>query len=277
MITPYPLRALRLPIPLPLLLAALALIPVARAQTPPPPTLDEIREQQLKDAVGHGPRRAATGHVTNYDEAKIPPYTLPDPLVLKNGQPVRDANTWFKQRRPEIIRMYETEIFGRVPANAPKVTSKVVSTDKSALNGAATLKEVEFHFGDTPEGPTVHLHLYLPNARSKPVPLFLAISFSGTMSPVTPAAIAAAKASGAPAPVPTPRPVSEPIADILARGYGFAYFTYTEIQPDRANTFTSGVIGLTLAPGQTKPAADEWGAISAWAWGMSQMQDYLET
>src|SRR5688500_8142225 len=60
------------------------------------------------DANGNPLRYAVTGHVSNYDEAKVGAYTLPDPLVLQNGQPVRDADTWFKERRPEIVRLYES-------------------------------------------------------------------------------------------------------------------------------------------------------------------------
>jgi hypothetical protein len=66
-------------------------------------------------------------------------------------------------------------------------------------------------------------------------------------------------------------------AEILARGWGYATVGYQDIQPDRANAWTQGVIGLTLAPGQTQPAPDEWGTISAWAWGISRIVDYLQT
>jgi hypothetical protein len=81
------------------------------------------------DANGNPLRRAPTGHVSNYDEAKVGTYTLPDPLVLQNGQPVHDADTWFKQRRPEILKLYETEIYGRVPERAPKMKWEVAATD----------------------------------------------------------------------------------------------------------------------------------------------------
>ena len=72
------------------------------------------------DANGNPLRRATkTGHVSNYDESKVRPYTLPDPLVLANGTRVRGAATWRKQRRQEILRRYETDIYGRIPADAP--------------------------------------------------------------------------------------------------------------------------------------------------------------
>jgi hypothetical protein len=96
------------------------------AQQPQAPTTN------LGNDANGNPRRLAvkTGHVSNYDETKVPPFTLPDPLVLANGKWVRDAEAWRRERRPEIIRLYEAEIFGRVPASAPKVTWFLVFLDK---------------------------------------------------------------------------------------------------------------------------------------------------
>src|SRR5688572_22864310 len=74
-----------------------------------------------EDANGNPLRYAATGHVSNYDEAKVDAYTLPDPLLLQNGRRVSDAKTWFDLRRPEILKAYQQEIYGRVPATAPAV------------------------------------------------------------------------------------------------------------------------------------------------------------
>ena len=73
-----------------------------------------------QDAKGNPLRYAATGHVSNYDEAKVGNYTLPDPLVLQSGKRVADTATWVRERRPEILTSYQTEIYGRVPATAPK-------------------------------------------------------------------------------------------------------------------------------------------------------------
>jgi hypothetical protein len=225
------------------------------------------------DANGNPLRQAPTGHVSNYDEAKVGTYTLPDPLVLQNGQPVRDGAAWFKQRRPEIIQLYENEIYGRVPKSAPKVTFEVVETDLEAMGGTAVRKLVVARFGARPGSPTVNLHLYLPAKATGPVPVLLHLVFG------TPAI--AGKSDAAPtAPTPGARAFPReagPIAEILARGYGYATFRYSEIQPDNATTNQSGVQALAYAPGQTKPAADEWGTIAAWAWGTSRVLDYLAT
>ena len=91
--------------------------------------------------------------------------------MLAGGGPVRDAATWFKQRRPELLKLYEAEIFGRVPANAPKVRFEVVEKDVPALEGAARRQRITGHFGDKPDGPAVNIMLCLPAQATGPVPL----------------------------------------------------------------------------------------------------------
>ncbi|HEU5397144.1 MAG TPA: acetylxylan esterase, partial [Verrucomicrobiae bacterium] len=64
----------------------------------------------------------------NYDEAKANPYPdLPDPLILKNGRRVTSAKRWWKLRRPEIVEDFDRDIYGRQPAQTPKVNWEVVS------------------------------------------------------------------------------------------------------------------------------------------------------
>jgi len=223
------------------------------------------------DANGNPLRRASTGHISNYDESKVGTYTLPELLVLQNGKPVLDANTWLKKRRPEILRLYQTEIYGRVPKSAPKVRFHVAETETNALGGTAVLKEIVGQLGPGTDAPTVHVRLYLPANSSKPVPVLLHLVFFGAAAPSS----GSGSTNGADA---RPR-FSEtgPIADILARGFAYATVRYTEFEGDSATNSLSRVRKLALARGQNRPAADEWGTISAWAWGASRVIDYFET
>src|SRR5262245_60989763 len=94
---------------------------------------ENVRYIGSRDPKGNPVRLArASGHVSNYDEAKVAPYTLPDPLLKSNGAKVTSAGMWFRERRPEILKFYQTEIYGRVPANAPRVTWTVSETDANA-------------------------------------------------------------------------------------------------------------------------------------------------
>jgi hypothetical protein len=222
------------------------------------------------DAQGNPLRRAPTGHVSNYDETKVGTYTLPDPLVLQNGQPVRTADRWFKQRRGEIVKLYEDQIYGRVPERAPKVSFNVVETDTNAVDGVVVRKHVVGHLGDGFEGPSVNVWLYLPAKAKGPVPVLLHLTFF-TSDP--------GRAS-APVSTNSGRPrfsESGPLTNILAHGYGYATVRYTEFEGDSASNNLALARKLALAPGQIKPAPDEWGTISAWAWGASRVLDYLET
>ena len=69
-----------------------------------------------KNVEGTGLYRwASSGHFSNYDEDLVGDYkNVPDPLVLKNGQPVKDAETWRKLRRPEVVDLLETAMFGKI-------------------------------------------------------------------------------------------------------------------------------------------------------------------
>jgi hypothetical protein len=234
--------------------------------------VNKAPQRPTVDKNGNPLRYAVTGHVSNYDETKVGDYTLPDPLVLQNGERVRDAETWLNQRRPEIVRLYETEIYGRVPPTAPNVTFETVAVQESALEGTAVRKHVVGRFGRGADAPTMNLVMVLPAHANGPVPVLLHLVFSaGLQGP------RASSPEGA-TPGNTPRFMETgPVADILAQGYGYATLRYTEIEGDRAETSLSGVRKLALAPDQKEPAPDEWGTIAAWSWGASRALDYFES
>jgi hypothetical protein len=237
------------------------------------------------DPKGNPVRLAgATGHVSNYSEEKVRPYTLPDPLVTASGERVTGADQWFKVRRPEIMKFYRDEIYGRVPHGAPRVTWEVTETDANARGGSAVLRRVVGRMGDKPAGPRMNMTVYLPARASGPVPMLLSLSFG--FGPGQAAAKAAQRPAAEPGKREAAKPAAaggrgpggfDPVGVVLGRGWGYATLAYGDIQPDRADRWAEGVIGLTLKPGQTRPAPDEWGTISAWAWGISRAIDYLET
>jgi hypothetical protein len=212
-------------------------------------------------------RRAPTGHVSNYDEAKVGTYTLPDPLVLQNGQRVRDADSWRKQRRPEILKLYETEVYGRVPAQAPRIKFREAGTDLGALSNSAIRKDIVGSIGGAGAGPKLNLVLYLPANATGPVPVLLHMLFGNP--PVGGSPDSSTNGS-------RPGEVG-PLADILARGYGYAMFRYTEVEGDSRTNNLTLARRLALTPGYAQAAPDEWGTITAWAWAASQVRDYFET
>jgi hypothetical protein len=228
------------------------------------------RKTNLGSDPNGNPIRLAlkTEHVSNYDESKVRPFKLPDPLVSADGKPVQSATMWMRQRRQEIIHQYESVIYGAIPSNAPKVTWQA-QPNTPAHDGAAVKKHIVGKIGSAADAPAINLALVTPAHASRPTPIILLLNFVGTVAP-------AAAAGGRLGVTP---PSGEPpvAADIIARGWGYAMVGYQDIQPDKIDTFQQGVIGTTLAEGQRAPGPDQWGAISAWAWGVSRVLDYLAT
>jgi hypothetical protein len=209
----------------------------------------------------------------NYDEKKVPSYTLPDPLVLANGERVLDARTWTEKRRPEIVAMFETQMYGKAPGWPPGLSFKVTHNVQDAVGGKATRKHVTIFFSDKPDGPRMELIVYVPHAHKGPYPAFLGLSFDGNHTVDPDPSLDAGKSRKA-------RGSSAsrwPLERILDRGYAVATAWYFDIDPDTDDGFQNGVHPLSYKPGQTRPAADEWGSVAAWAWGLSRALDYLET
>ncbi len=204
----------------------------------------------------------------NYDEAKANPYTsLPDPLVLNNGRRVVTKTTWFKQRRPEILELFDREVYGRVPANVPKVHWQVASTTRDTDNGIPVITKKLVGHVDNSSYPLItvdiNLSLTTPANAPGPVPVIMEFSFEGYPGLHLP-----------------PPPAGTPVQptwkqQVLAKGWGYAILHPTSIQADNGAGLTQGIIGL-VNKGQPRKL-DDWGAIRAWAWGGSRALDYFET
>ncbi len=226
----------------------------------------------------------------NYDETKVPAYVLPDPLTTGDGRRVANARDWREIRRPEILTLFRSQMYGRRPGPARELRSRVTSVDSRALERTAVRKEVSLYLSPEGDLPRMDLLIYLPASGSGSVPAFLGLNFNGNHSihpdpgidlPKT--WMRPSKVEGA---VVENRATEKgrgtlarrwPVEKILGRGYALVTAYYGDIDPDYHDKFRNGVHPLFYRPGQARPDADEWGSIAAWAWGLSRALDYLES
>jgi len=222
----------------------------------------------------------------NYDEAKVPAYTLPDPLRFEDGRPVTRPEAW-RPRRAEILRLFEEHVYGSSPGTPQAMRFAVVETTPKALSGLATRRQVRVLLDGTESGPAFELLLYLPNAAPRPVPVFLGLNFAGNHSVHTDPGIRLSRAWIREGPSVVNHRATDaargsdaaawPVERILARGYALATVYYGDLEPDHAEGWREGV-RARIGPGKHgRFAADDWGAIGAWAWGLRRALDYLTT
>lgn len=223
----------------------------------------------------------------NYDESKVPPYTLPDPLALDNGQRVTTAAGWTSERRPELLAAFARVEYGRTPGSLPPVTARI-DEEGPALGGAAVRRQVTLTFGTGPRALAVHVLMYVPARAAAPVPAFAILNFQGNQAITADPAVALATAW---LPNDDPGVVDHhatdkargteatrfPVDLIVSRGYALVTAYYGDFDPDFDDGFQNGVHPLFYTGGQTRPADGEWGSIGAWAWGLSRILDYLQT
>ncbi len=222
--------------------------------------MDLLKIDSLRaGANGNDPKAA---NAANYDESKANPYPkLPDPLILKDGTPVKTAEMWWKQRRPEIVEDFDREVYGRVPKETPKVKWETTDTKKRKIGDVDVVtKQLVGHVDNTAYPQiTVDIKLTLttPADANGPVPVMMEFGF-GFGPP----------GFGESAPGSWQQ-------QVLAKGWGYAILIPTSVQADNGAGLTKGIIGL-CNKGQPRKV-DDWGALRAWAWGASRALDYFET
>ncbi len=218
----------------------------------------------------------------NYTEALVGHYTLPDPLKLADGQPVHDARTWWEQRRPELVRLFEENQFGRVPGRPADMSFEVTEPGTPAFGGKALRKQVTIYFTKDKTGPRADVLLYVPAAAKKPVPVLLQAAFTANNLAVEDPGVKVGRLWSPKQQQRVFATEGRPfgrlnVVDTVERGFGIATVNYADFDPDSPDAIAYGVRQAYLKPGQTAPAPDEWGTISAWSWGLSRVLDYFET
>ena len=194
----------------------------------------------------------------NIDESKVKPYKLPEVLKTVQGEKIASVQGWENIRRPEVLKLFENNVYGQVPQDYDKISFEIKSEDKNAMNGAATLKEVAITVLRKQKTVTINLLLFTPNRIKKEVPVFLVINHRGirTMDVTR-----------------VNKNDFWPAEEVIKAGYGISGFDVKDVAPDDKTNFQKGA--LELYPEQLE-MNNGMRALSAWSWGASRVIDYFE-
>lgn len=248
----------------------------------------------------------------NYDEAKVAPYTLEDPLAFADGRKLKDASEW-PARRKEILEIFAREMFGVEPP-APEVVVTELREEGPTLAGLAIRRQYRMWFKSDKSGPFVDWLLVLPNRitgekaktvdgrivcenRGK-VPVVLMLNFPGNHAvlddeevPLTEGGwFRASGDSGEHSPQESNRAVlrrsqsrtTVPAEFIVSRGYAFLTACYAQVSPD-VEVKKGDPEGLAythvfeLWGKRDESRTDNTTALGAWAWALSRGLDLAET
>lgn len=230
-------------------------------------------------------KAGAQAVVSNTSEEKVPAYTLPDPLLGKDGKQITSAADWKRVQRPWIYQLFEENVYGRFPEKKIPVRCALRETSKNALGGLAIRKQVRIYLSAVDTSVYIDLLIYLPAVAKAPVPVFTGYNFSGNHTIANDAGIflpgAWVDARGKGVINNKATDSSRGIAasqwqvqEILAHGYGLAVAYYGDVEPDNPDGWKTGIRTSLSTALQIKP--DEWSAIGAWALGLSRIMDYLQ-
>jgi len=253
--------------------------PAVTPLSPPVHLTAEQDHQRIMDllhiaALRRGPDgNPRSPNAANFDESKVAPYHLPDPLRLKNGKEVKSAKDWWTLRRPEIVEDFDREIFGGVPKNTPRVNWEVTSVTREDNASVLVITKKLVGHVDNSAYPLItvdiQMSLTVPGNATGPVPVIMEFG----LSPEILAAIRKRFTEAQWASFVGKGPTWQ--QQVLAKGWGYAILIPTSVQADNGEGLTQGIIGL-VNKGQPRKL-DDWGALRAWAWGASRALDYFET
>ena len=202
----------------------------------------------------------------NYDEYKANPYLFyPDPLTTFSGKKVKTAKQWRKERRPELVKVFEDEIYGRIPADVPAVRWEVVKEEKVDMEGIPCIRRDLAGVADNSACPSIEVRLQAqvtwPEAAKGPLPVIMEFGF------IFPAGMSFN--------FPGRPPGKSWQQQVVERGWAAAVISTGSIQADGGYGLRSGIIGLANKGAFRKPT--DWGVLRAWGWGAFKLLDYFET
>ena len=197
----------------------------------------------------------------NYDELTANPYPFyPDPLLTEKGKKVTSAKMWYKVRRPELVRLFEDHVYGRIPDNVPRVRWEIVNEEKKEFAGKPVVVRYLKGVADNTSYPSIKVEIdanvmYPDNGR-KHMPVIIEFGFGGDPTRTRPGMVSWKQM-------------------VMERGWAAATISPSSIQADAGHGLTNGIIGLCSKGAHRQPT--DWGSLRAWGWGLSRLMDYLAT
>lgn len=230
----------------------------------------------------------AQGFAPIEDESKVPPYTLPDPLVFADGSRVATAADW-PRRRVELIGLFEDQVYGRPPGDQVRgfIATSLKLREMPVLEGKGIRKEYRLVLQDGPTQLTIPFNVYLPRKGEGPFPTFLGLNFEGNhaVDPDPRLPLASCWFPNRPGEGYVDHKATEksrggeasrwPLELILGRGYAVVTACYNDIDPDYDDGFANGVHAL-VPEAEGARRADAWGSVAGWAFGLSLILDELQ-
>lgn len=220
--------------------------------------------------------------LTNYDEAKVPHYILPDLLTMQDGRKVDTSEKWLEERRPEILQILQENIYGKILPAPDFLHFEIRSRKDDALQNTAIRKEIRIWAG-MKNGKSFFFDalLYIPKHTVAPPPVFVGLNFKGNHACTNEEDVftTAYRRPDYPKTVFAVGEQSERwnFQEVTRRGYASLTANYHDIMPDSPDRWHKGAAALFKDDlhEQSGPMEDI-SAIGVWAWGLSRLADYLE-
>ena len=205
----------------------------------------------------------------NYDESNVPHYDLPPLLVTAEGAPVTTPEEWIEVRRPQLLALFATMVYGRIPVpESPIVTEyEVIEVIDDFMDGKATRMKVEVQFHNDAGKDKTTIVVFVPNHVPGPAPAIMHLTHDNASSRAYDASRAedGRLRNGWPAGL------------LLDRGYALVGANVGDLMQHNEVEFLKSIHRLFFKTGQSFPKAHEWGVLTAIGWTAMRTLDYLET
>ena len=231
-----------------------------------------------------------TARPPNYDESKVAPYDVPDPLTFADGEKLTSPDQW-PQRRKEILAIFEDQMYGIIPPRPDVMRTELIESGET-LDGTVLRKQVRMWFNKENKGPKIDWIFFLPKKATTPVPAYIGLNFYGNQEILPDKEILVADGwlrnnnkhfisdnraseksrgiSGVPE-----APQYWPVQMLTERGYALVTACYCDIDPDYDDGYTNGV--HVLFPPKTRPIPGNYTtSLASWAWALIRGMDMIE-